>query len=485
MPALTPQWANLTPFAMTSPNQFDPSGPPALSSQAYADAVNKTESLGAANSTTRTADQTQIAKYWSDGAGTYTPSGQWNDIADQIAQQQGNGLAQDARLLAELNVALADAGIAAWNTKYTFNAWRPDTVIQSANSFTNAGIIQDPNWQPLIIDPPFPEYVSGHSTYSAAAADILTSFFGSTYAFGYTDSSLGSLPGVTRSYTSFTQAAQEAGESRIYGGIHFEFSNQDGLATGQQVGDWTLNAFNLSQDTVPPKIVLNQNSDLVTNQDPTITGIVSDNLSGVAALTAQLDSLSAMNVSFNPDGTFSVPVNLPLDGSADGQHVLTFVSTDATGNVSAPLTFDFTLITGAPQISLASSSIHDGGTLVSGARLTGAVTLETGDSLTSLSYAFDGGTKMPLAFDASSGAFDQALELTMLGTGSHTLTLTATDAAGNTTTQTFNLSLPSLPPLTLTGVTPMASAQDVGVTYRPEITFSRPVARLPAVLPAA
>jgi hypothetical protein len=475
MPAENPQWANLTPFALTSPNQFDPSGPPDLSSQAFADAVNKTESLGAANSTTRTADQTQIANFWKDGPGTYTPSGQWNDIADQIATAQGDSLAADARMLAELNVAEADAAITAWNTKYTYNLWRPVTAIQNANSFANAGIVQDPNWQPLIVTPPFPSYISGHSTFSAAAADVLSNFFGANYAFSYTDPSLGSLPGVTRSYTSFTQAAQEAGESRIYGGIHYEFDNQDGLAAGQQVGNWVLQAFSNTQDTVPPKIVLNQSAGLVTNQDPTITGVVTDNLSGVASLQAALDSGSPTNVSFNPDGTFSVPLTLPLDGSADGQHTLTFTATDAAGNVSSPLAFEFTLATKAPQITLASTSVQDGGTLASGSHLTGAVTLETGDTLTSLSYAFDGGAKMPIAFDPTTGAFDQGLDLTKVGTGNRTLTLIATDAAGNQTTDTLNVSLPALPLLTIAELTPMTGASDVGVTYRPKITFSRPI----------
>jgi hypothetical protein len=475
MPAENPQWANLTPFALTSPNQFDPSGPPDLSSQAFADAVNKTESLGAANSTTRTADQTQIANFWKDGQGTYTPSGQWNDIADQIATTQGDSLAADARMLAELNVAEADAAITAWNTKYTYNLWRPVTAIQNANSFANAGIVQDPNWQPLIITPPFPSYISGHSTFSAAAADILSNFFGANYAFSCTDPSLGSLPGVTRSYTNFTQAAQEAGESRIYGGIHYEFDNQDGLAAGQQVGNWVLQAFSNAQDTTPPKIVLNQTSGLVTNIDATITGVVTDNLSGVASLQVQIDSGAASKLSFNADGTFSVPVAPALDGSADGTHTLTFTATDAAGNVTSPLIFNFTLATKAPRIALASTSIQDGGALASSSHLTGAVTIETGDSLTGLSYAFDGGTTMPLAFDASTGAFDQGLDLTKLGAGNHTLTVTATDAARNQTTDTLHVSLPALPLLTIADVTPMAGAGDVGVTYRPKVTFSRPI----------
>ena len=97
---------------MTSDSQFDPAGPPALTSQQWADAVNQVWSLGAVNSTTRTADETKLAKFWNDGVGTYTPSGHWNAIAETVAQQQGDSLVDDARLFAELDVGMADAGIA-------------------------------------------------------------------------------------------------------------------------------------------------------------------------------------------------------------------------------------------------------------------------------------------------------------------------------------------------------------------------------------
>jgi hypothetical protein len=125
MPAENPQWATLKPFAMTSDSQFRPPPPPALDSQEYADDVNETLNLGSVNSTTRTADETQIAKFWNDGAGTYTPPGHWNAIAEQVAQQQNDSLAQDARLFAELNIAEGDAAIVAWDAKYTYNTWRP------------------------------------------------------------------------------------------------------------------------------------------------------------------------------------------------------------------------------------------------------------------------------------------------------------------------------------------------------------------------
>ena len=181
--------------------------------------------LGAVNSTTRTADETQIAKFWNDGAGTYTPPGHWNAIAEQVAQQQGDSLSQDARLFAELNIAEGDAAIVAWDAKYTYNTWRPIQLADGAGTAVNSQIETIANWEPLINTPPFPEYVSGHSTFSGAAAAILTAVFGDNYSF--TATSIG-LPGVTRTYTSFEQAAEEAGMSRIYGGIHFLFSDTAG-----------------------------------------------------------------------------------------------------------------------------------------------------------------------------------------------------------------------------------------------------------------
>ena len=470
--AVTPQWANVTPFALTSPSQFLPPPPPDMTSAAYAAAVNETESLGAADSTTRTADETQIALFWNDQTGTYTPPGQWNAIATSIAQNQNDSMASAAQMLAELNVAEADSAIATWHTKYTYNAWRPITAIQNADGIDNPAIVQDPTWEPLLTTPAFPEYVAGHAVFSQAAAEVLNYFYGSNYAFTATSPS---LPGVTRSFTSFDEAAQEAGMSRIYGGIHFSFSVAAGLTLGQEVGDWTLSVFNQSQPTLPPKIVLNQTSGLVTNIDPTITGDATDNLSGVASLTVSLDGGAASNVPFNSNGDFSVPVTLPTDGSADGQHTLAFVATDAAGNATSPLSFTFTLDTQAPQISLAADSIQDGGTLAAGAVLDGTITTENAVALTGLSYSIDGGTATPIGFDSTSDAFDQAIGLTSLATGSHTLTLTATDAAGNAVTTTLNVTEPALPPLTIVSLTPMMNASDVGVTYRPEITFSRAI----------
>jgi hypothetical protein len=148
-PALDPQAGNMTPWAMTGDTQFDPAGPPALSSQQWAAAVNQVESLGSVNSSTRTAAQTTLAQFWNDGVGTYTPAGHWNQIAQTVAQQEGASLADDARLFAELDVSMADAGIATWNTKYLYNTWRPITVIQGGADGVNQAVTADPSWHPL------------------------------------------------------------------------------------------------------------------------------------------------------------------------------------------------------------------------------------------------------------------------------------------------------------------------------------------------
>src|SRR5262249_11611400 len=147
MAPLDPQWANLQPWVMTSPNQFLPPGPPSLTSQEWADAYNKTKDLGAYNSTDRTADQTQIARFWADGAGTSTPVGHWNDLAQQVAMAQGDSTAENARLFAMLDITMADAAIVAFNAKYTDDFWRPITAIQSGDTDGNDLTTADPTWQ--------------------------------------------------------------------------------------------------------------------------------------------------------------------------------------------------------------------------------------------------------------------------------------------------------------------------------------------------
>ena len=232
-----PHWANLDPFALTSPDQFLPEGPPELTSREYAKALAQVQSLGEAGSTLRTPEQTEIAEYWH--YGPRTPPGHWNDIATDIAQAEGLSLIETAQLLATLNVAEADAIIAAWDAKYFYDTWRPVTAIREDDNW-NRWVSDDPTWLPLITTPNFPEYVSAHSTISAAAAEVLTAFFGKHYEFSFTAPA---PTHATREFDSFWDAAQEAGMSRIYGGIHFSFANEDGLELGEDVAEWVLESF--------------------------------------------------------------------------------------------------------------------------------------------------------------------------------------------------------------------------------------------------
>ena len=237
-PALLPAWGDVEPFALKGGDQFRPPAPPAITSPEFAAAFDEVKALGAATGAARTPEQTEIAHFWADGAGTATPPGHWNLIAQQLGADRGNDLRENAEMLAVLNVALADAGIAAWDAKYAFNYCRPVTAISGAESDGNPATAADPAWSPLIATPPFPSYTSGHSTFSAAAAAALAGFFG-TDSLAFTTTSDG-LPGVTRSFTSLWAAAEEAGVSRVYGGIHWNFDNTAGLEAGRAIGEYVV-----------------------------------------------------------------------------------------------------------------------------------------------------------------------------------------------------------------------------------------------------
>lgn len=366
-PALDPQGANMTPWAMTSPSQFDTAGPPAITSQAWATAVNQIESIGSIDSTMRTAAETNLAKFWNDGVGTYTPSGHWNAIAETVAQQEGDSLVDDARLFAELDITMADAGIASWNTKYLYDTWRPITVIQDGGDGVNPAVTADPTWTPLLVTPNFPEYVSGHSVFSMAAATVLDSFFGDNVTFTTTEVTTS----LSLTYTSFDQAAQDAGMSRLYGGIHFLFSIQDGWTIGKEVADWDLATFSVSKDTRPPVVTLSTTlPDDASNQNVTITGQATDNLSGMAKLEVQVDGGAYAPLNFDPtSGDFSFATTFARDGSADGSHTIDFQATNAAGIVASPVPFTFTLDTKAPVLTLTGPT--QGGTLAAGADLDG------------------------------------------------------------------------------------------------------------------
>lgn len=230
-PPATPQWRDVTLFALPEKESFVSPPPPALGSPEFLSAVNEVKTLGGKISSVRTPEQTLIAKFWSDFSYTSMPPGHWHQIAASICRDRHVSLEDSARLFALLSVAQADAAIICWETKYRYNLWRPVTAIQR----------EDKKWDALLPAPPFPAYTSGHSTFSKASAEILTHFFGSDdIAFSARSDT---VPNVIRNFASFSECADEIGMSRIYGGIHYSFDNEMGKATGQRIGKYVAANF--------------------------------------------------------------------------------------------------------------------------------------------------------------------------------------------------------------------------------------------------
>jgi len=236
LPANTPEWATLKPFALSAPNQFDPGPPPALSSGRYAADLLETKVYGSKTGSARSADQTNIAQFWAQQ--TQLPVFL---VARTFSKARGLSLDENARFFGQLSVALADARIAVWNAKYEYGLWRPVTSINSSLDDSNPDTTPDPegDWTPLLETPNHPEYVSGHSATGAAGAAVLAHWFGDDNAFSVTSETLVGAA-YTRSFTRFSDAAQENADSRIYGGIHYRFSNEAGLELGEKVADYVL-----------------------------------------------------------------------------------------------------------------------------------------------------------------------------------------------------------------------------------------------------
>lgn len=467
--AQAPHWAFVSPFMLPAPERHRPGPPPELGSSDFADAFTEVRALGSASSTTRTDEQTLVARFWADGAGTDTPPGHWNRIAIEAAQRHGQSLTANVRLFALLNVALADASVAAWDAKVAYRFWRPETAIQQAGSDGNAATVADPDWRPLLLSPNHPEYVSGHSTYSAAAAFLLTATFGEE---PFETASAG-LPGATRSFESWQEAAQEAGRSRIYGGIHFEFSNQAGQALGRAIASEALARFDTTRDTRAPTITLDSEAIATASaENVTIRGHVYDDQSGVARLElARGASGNFVAATVDADGAFAVVSALATDGSDDGPQVLRLRATDTAGNVSAETVVDFLLDTRAPTLSL--DMFEDGVTLFNGATLRGQAD-GTGGPLAALTLSIDDGPARPVAF-GTAGDFAERLDLGALGAGAHNLRLLATDSAGHTTVRNLAFVMDEPAPLRVARFHPADDSAEVGVTFRPQVTFTRAI----------
>jgi hypothetical protein len=208
-----------TPFALTSPSQFRPAGPPALTSALYLQDLNEVKAFGNTTSAVRTTFQTETARFWQ----LDNPTGMWDRVADSLAEEHHFNLLRSARLLAFVDIAEADAAIAVWDAKNTYNFWRPITAIG------------DPTWVPLMTTPYFQEYPSGHSGVSSAAATVLASFFGNDTDFTVTSNG---LPNVTRSFTTFSSAVAQVADARVFAGFHFRFSCNDASSMGAAVANY-------------------------------------------------------------------------------------------------------------------------------------------------------------------------------------------------------------------------------------------------------
>jgi hypothetical protein len=239
--AFAPAWGSVAPFVLRHASQFRPSPPYALTSRAYAADLNEIKALGGDGVITpsaRTAEQTQIALFWLESSPL-----QWNRIARTLANSQRLDRWESARLFGLLNMALADGYIGSFNTKYHYGYWRPVSAIRAADADGNAATRGDPTWTPLATTPPIPDYDSAHAVEGGAAAQVFQRVFG-TDRIAFSTCSLTATAGgtcndttpATRSYSSFTQAAQENGLSRILIGFHFRKAVNEGLRHGRQIG---------------------------------------------------------------------------------------------------------------------------------------------------------------------------------------------------------------------------------------------------------
>ena len=231
--SVVPGWGNVTPFTLLSASQFWLPGPPALTSATYARDYNEVKSIGGKVSTVRTADQTEIARFWFEGPGA------WNTIARTVAATRRLDARDSARLLALVNLAMADSYIAGFKIRYVYDLWRPVTAIREGDNDGNDATAGDLTWDSLQNTPAVSDYPSTQSTFSAAAAVVLATVLGGDQA-NFSVTSGKPFDGITRSFTSFSQAARESADSRVYAGIHFRSACEDGMSLGRKIGQRTV-----------------------------------------------------------------------------------------------------------------------------------------------------------------------------------------------------------------------------------------------------
>ncbi len=226
-----PHWGRRKPWVLSAGDQFRPPAPPALTGEIWARDYAEVKALGGKSSTTRTAVQTEIARFWETTQPIiYAP------LARTVALQAGREVTQNARLMAAVAVAADDALIAIFDAKYTYNFWRPVTAIRNGDKDGNSATAADPAWQPLIDTPMHPEYPCAHCVMSGAIAAVLQAEIGSGSTLTFSGTSP-SLPGVTRTWKSLAEFAQEVQDARVYDGVHYRNSGEVGTSVGRKVGE--------------------------------------------------------------------------------------------------------------------------------------------------------------------------------------------------------------------------------------------------------
>jgi hypothetical protein len=228
--ALLPGWGGVQPWVLHAGSQFRPDEGPSLTSEEYARDFNEIKEMGSLTSTTRTAEQTNIARFWLTSAAVI-----WDGALRAVAVARGLDISATAHAFALTNVAGADAAIACWDAKYAFNFWRPITAIHNADVDGNPLTSPDPAWVPLAPTPNFPEFTSGHAVVSSAMATMLSLLFGDDPGGPFTVTSP-TNPGFTRTWSTFSAGVDEVINARVWTGFHFRSSDVAGARLGKQVG---------------------------------------------------------------------------------------------------------------------------------------------------------------------------------------------------------------------------------------------------------
>jgi hypothetical protein len=236
MPAILPQWGAVTPFVLRSRSGLEFKGAPAFTSAEFARDFDEVKSVGARNSTTRTADQTAAAIFW-----TVQTAVPWQAAARAASAAKNLSIAENAKLFALLSMATADSQIVGFEEKYKRPHWRPITAIRAAADLDIPTLKGEATWEPLLVTPPQPDYPSAHAIFSGAAEAVLRAFFGSdevkvsvTYPGPF---------GMTRSYDKFSEMTEEVDNARVWGGIHFRSADKDGSEVGRKIGEIVMREF--------------------------------------------------------------------------------------------------------------------------------------------------------------------------------------------------------------------------------------------------